>query len=186
MAGRRSHSKINQLPQELRDVVNQKIVEGKTYREIADWLKQMGQDIGKSSVAEHGKSFLSKLEQLRIVKEQAKTIVEESGDAPATAVSEAANQLAMQLIMETLIEVDKGALKQEKLTSVLKSLSELIRSSVSTEKLKLQYNKGLKKAIKEVKLELQEALKNEPELFIKMASLVDRVDEKINQNREDE
>ncbi len=186
MQDRRSHSKISQMPKSLRDLLNQKIVDGATYREIEGWLKQMGQDIGKSAIQTHGQKFLAKLEQLKIVKEQARTIVEESGDAPATSVSEAANQLAMQLIMETLLEVDKGDLKKEKLTSVLKSLSELIRSSVSTEKLKLQFNKGLKKAIKEVKLELQEALKSEPELYSKMTALVDKVDEKMNQNHEDD
>jgi hypothetical protein len=66
--------------------------------------------------------LLAKLERIKIVKEQAKVIVTETGDAPATQMAEAASTLAMQMVMEILTEADKGKLENEKLTDVLKAL----------------------------------------------------------------
>ena len=41
----RSHSKIDRLPENLKREVENRLLEGHTYDEIAEYLKQMGQDI---------------------------------------------------------------------------------------------------------------------------------------------
>lgn len=179
MKGRRSHSKISTYPPELVDAINQKIVEGMTYRQIADWLSQKGQEISHTAVANYGKTFLSKLEQLKVVKEQAKAIVTESGDAPATEMAEAANQLAIQMIMETLMDAEKGVLQKEKLSDVLKALAQLEKSSVARENLKMQFNKGYTKAIAHVKDELKKELENRPDLLEEINKLISKVEEKM-------
>lgn len=138
IGGRRRHSKITrELPPEIVEAVNQKLVDGFTYEEIANWLRSLGHEVSRSTVGRYGKEFLSKLERLKLAKEQAKAIVSEMGDAPATELHEAANQLAVQLIMETLIRVPD--LEGEKVSELLKALAHLERSSVSREKLKAEF-----------------------------------------------
>ena len=103
---RRSHPKIEDLPQELREAVHKKITEGYTYRDIADWITKQGHGISKSAIGKYGKNFLSKLERLRVAREQAKTIVAEAKNGPALEMTEAANQMAVQIILERLINMD--------------------------------------------------------------------------------
>lgn len=147
---RRKHSKIeSELPPEIVEEVNRLLVqEGKTYREIADWLKEMGHSIGKSSVGRYGKDFLARLERLRLVKDQARAIVEETGDRPATELHQAANELAVQLIMETLMTIPD--LEGSKASELMKALALLERSAVSRENLKMEYQKKVNQAVNKI------------------------------------
>lgn len=175
---RRKHSKIEtELPPELIEEVNARLVEGHTYQEVTDWLKEMGHQISKSSVGRYGKDFLSRLERLRVVKEQARAIVEESGDRPATEMHEAANQLAVQLIMETLITVPD--MKEAEITEVLKALALLERSAVSREKLKYEFTKGVEAGLAKLKEELKSELNSDPDLLQRLFVLADKVKDKI-------
>ncbi|MDR3561893.1 MAG: DUF3486 family protein [Negativicutes bacterium] len=146
---RRRHSKITSiLPPEVVEAINKRIVSGQTYQEIADYLNQSGHEISKSSIGRYGKEFLSRMERLKIVKEQAKTIVSENKDGPATEMAEAANQLAIQLIMENLLTVDD--LNGAKITEVLKALALLERSGVQREKLKMDFKQKIDSAVKQI------------------------------------
>lgn len=172
---RRKHHKITQLPPEIMEEVNRLLVNGETYEGIAQWLRQKGHEVGKSSVGRYSKDFLSRLERLRVVRDQAKAIVEDDPDAPATQMAEAANNLAMQLVMEILMEADKGKLKEEKLSQVLKAAAQLQRSSVAIEKLKMEFNKGVSAAVARMKEELPKEIKDNPDLKGQIESLIDKI-----------
>ncbi len=176
---RRKHHKITQLPPEIVEEVNRLLVNGETYEGIAQWLRQKGHEVGKSSVGRYSKDFLNRLERLRVVRDQAKAIVEDDPDAPATQMAEAANNLAMQLVMEILMEADIGSLKGEKLSQVLKAAAQLQRSSVAIEKLKMEFNKGVAAAVTRLKEELQRELKEQPELLRQLEQLVDKAEKQV-------
>jgi hypothetical protein len=148
MGSRRKHHKIAKLPDEVTEAVNKQLVEGYTYQQISDWLSQMGHQVGKSSVGRYGKDFLSKLEKLKLVKDQAKAIIETNPDAPTTELAEAANQLALSLITDTLMSTQD--LEGAKITEVLKALSLLERSGVAREKLKLEYKTKVQQVVDKI------------------------------------
>lgn len=179
MNNRRKHFKINTYPSELQEAINKKITEGHTYHQIADWLGNMGHAISHTAVANYSKEFLSKLERIRIVKEQAKVIVTETGDGPATHMAEAASTLAMQLVMEVLNDADKGKLEKEKITDVLKAMAQLERSAVARESLKLQYQKKVDVAFKKLREEIWQELGTNPELYDKVIAYVNRVEQRM-------
>lgn len=181
MSDRRKHHKIKQdLPPELIAAVNKRLVAGDTYRDVADFLNQKGHEISKSAVGRYGKDFLSRLERLKIVKEQARTIVEESADRPATEMYEAANQIAVQLIMETLSKASaKKELDEADLIKLMNVLSKLETSGVKREKIKLSYNQGVEAAVKRLKEELREELSKDSELLIRINSLVDKIKNEV-------
>ena len=179
MNNRRKHSKISTYPPELQEAINKKIVEGHTYRDIAVWLSSKGCEISHTAIANHGKDFLAKLERIKIVKEQAKAIVTETGDAPSTQMAEAASTLAMQLVMEILAGADKEKLEKEKLTDVLKALAQLERSAVSRESLKMQYQKRMDAAFKKLREEIWQELGTNPELYDKVIAYVNRVEQRM-------
>lgn len=148
---RRRHFKIAKLPDDIRRRVDAMIATpGKTYQDAVDFLADEGIHVGHSSVQRYGKHFLARLERLQVVKDQARAIVSESGERPATEMAEAANQMAIQLVMETLMEVEAGDLQEEKLTDVLKALARLEQSSTARERLKLEYQRRAQKTAEKV------------------------------------
>ncbi|MDI3480803.1 MAG: hypothetical protein PWQ97_458 [Tepidanaerobacteraceae bacterium] len=179
MAERRKHHKIEKLPDELVEAVNKKLVEGHTYQEITQWLNEMGHSVGKSSVARYGKDFLSRLERLRVVKEQAKAIVNESGDRPATEMAEAANQMAMQLIMETLMKVD--SISTDDIHKIFNALARLESSGVQREKLKMDFRQKIEIAITRLKEQLKVELSEYPELKEQIYAVVDKAADEMRE-----
>lgn len=146
---RRTHSKITSiLPAELVEAINQRLVNGETYEQIAAYVRGEGHEISKSSVGRYGKTFLTKLERLKIVREQAKTIVTESKDGPSLEMTEAATQLALQLIMEKLVLTEN--LDDTKTGEILKALALLERSAVQREKLKLEAKRKADEAMRNI------------------------------------
>jgi hypothetical protein len=155
---KRSHSKVTTLlPKALREAVDKQILAGVTYQEIADYLNGMGHEVSRSSVNRYGKAFLSRMEKLKLFQEQAKSIVEQTGDRPALEVAEATSQMAIQVIMESVLEMEN--LKGAKATEIFKSLALLERSAVAREKLKLETRKKADDAVKNIE-DKARALKN--------------------------
>ncbi len=152
---RRSHHKIATLPPEIVSQVNQLLTTpGITYQGVVDFLSKHDIHVSHSSVGRYGKNFLSRLERIHIVQEQASAIVQEVGDRPATEMAEAANQIAVQLIMEHLMEVDD--LEGEKISEILKALARLERSATGRERLKLDFRERAKKIADEIADDLSE------------------------------
>ena len=179
---RRKHSKITTiLPDALVQAINERLVAGETYESIAGYLRAQGHDISKSSVGRYGKDFLAKLERLRIVKEQARTIVNEGKDGPALEMTEAATQLALQLIMERLVTVEN--LDDAKSGEILKALALLERSAVQREKLKIDAGKLLDVAVERIKESLQAELEKNPEVLERLVTIVDAVATEAKENK---
>lgn len=134
----RSHGKIDRLPQPLKKEVEEKLLDGETYEDIADYLKAKGEDIHYSSVGRYGRGFLKKFESVRVAKEFAKLLAEDSVDRPATELHEANNLLASQIIMEALVDDGMDAKAR---AEAARSIATLQRAQVANEKLKIDSRK---------------------------------------------
>lgn len=178
---KRGHSKIAKLPDELRQAVDRLILEGKTYQEITDYLSEMGEGVSRSSVNRYGQKFVARMEKLRMFQDQAKIIVERTKDRPALETAEAANQMAIQTILEAVLEMDD--LKGEKSTELFKSLALLERSAVQREKLKLDVTKSLELAVRQIKDELQAELIRQPDVLAKIVMIVDNTVSEIKERQ---
>ena len=145
---KRSHSKVAKLPDEIRAAVDRQIMAGIEYQEIADFINGMGAQVSRSSVNRYGQKFMAKMEGLRLAREQAKIIVESAKDGPALENVEAASLMAVQVIMERLIEMDD--LKDAKSTEVIKALALLERSATNRERLKLDAKRKADEVVKNI------------------------------------
>ena len=134
----RSHGKIDNLPEDVKRDVENKLVGGETYEDISRYLKEKGYDVHFSSVGRYGRKFLNRFESVRVAKEFAKLLAEDNVDRPATELHEANNLLASQLIMEAMIDDD---MNPEDRAKIAKSIASLQNAQVSNEKLKLQARK---------------------------------------------
>ena len=140
----RGHPKIAELPAELRDAIHRKFTEGFTYQEISKWITDEGHPISRSAVGNYGKEFLSKMESLKLAREQARTIVDEGSDKPATELIEAASSLTEHLVNNN---IDLTKVKADRL---IQALSMLERSTVARERLKLESRRKADEAVKNI------------------------------------
>lgn len=179
MTKRRSHSKIDQLPDALREAINEAVVKKRlTYEKIADMIQEAGHDISQKSVERYGKNFLVKLESITRAKEQAKSIIETSAGLKLD-MAEASSSVAFQLLFEMLLnakdngEVDKNTL------SAIKTLATLERSAVGREKLKFEFDKGVEAAAKKIMYELKEELKKHPDLRQRIDEIIEKAEKDL-------
>lgn len=145
---KRSHSKVAKLPDEIRAAVDRQIMAGVEYQEIADYINTMGTQVSRSSVNRYGQKFMARMETLRLAREQAKIVVESAKDDPALEMVEAANQMAVQVILERLIDMED--IKEAKSTEVMKALALLERSATNRERLKLEAKRKADEAVKTI------------------------------------
>ncbi|MFR8056610.1 MAG: phage protein Gp27 family protein [Bilophila wadsworthia] len=66
---RRRNGKIDKLPPEIREEVEQRILTGKSYREIVEYLKTQDVELSRMAVCTYAKKFLATTQMLRIAHE---------------------------------------------------------------------------------------------------------------------
>ncbi|MFC4805445.1 phage protein Gp27 family protein [Filifactor villosus] len=177
----RAHSKIDKLPDALREAIHDAIVNKRmTYEQITKMIHEAGhKDISSKSVARYGKKFSEKLESITRAKEQAKAIIESSAGSKLD-MAEASSTMAFQLLMNMLLNTEDGKVDKNAIAG-MQALASLERSAVSREKLRYQFNKGVDAAAEKIKLELQEVLKTEPELLGKILEILERVEKQAKE-----
>ena len=137
----RRHSKIEELPAEAQQELNDMLIEGATYEEIAAHFKAQNFDLSRSGVGRYGKDFLNKVRETRIIQDQARTLVDEAG-GDALVLEEAASKLFAKKIVEMLLA---NGVSGRSTPGILVGFSMLQRSSVAREQLKASLEKKVKK-----------------------------------------
>lgn len=173
ISGNRAHPKVEDFPPDVVSAINDAIVnKRKTYQQIVEWLKDDGYEISKSSLQRYGSKFLTKLEKISTAREQAKSIIETSSGLK-TEMSEATSTVAFQLLMDMLINTDSESGDLDKNTlSAIRTLATLERSSISREKLKFEFNKGVNAAVDKITKALNAELKNHPDVLAEINKIL--------------
>jgi len=127
-------SKIELLPDAVLNELNGELVKNRFsgYVALAQWLKDKGYAIGKSSLHRYGQKFEDKLATLKLSTDQARAVVTASPDDEG-----AMNEALMRLIQEKLfgILMDMNVdVKRINISSLAKSVAELARASVTQKK----------------------------------------------------
>ena len=177
----RAISKVDKLPDELRQVINEAIISKRlTYEQITEMIHNAGHtDISSRAVARYGKKFSDKLESITMAKEQAKAILERSAGAKLD-MAEATSTMAFHLLMNMLVNTEVGKVDKNAIAG-MQALASLERSAVSREKLRYQFDKGVEAAAEKIKAELQTVLQREPELLGQILDILDRAEKQTKE-----
>jgi len=174
----RSHGKIRKLPDALRREVENRLLEGFTYEEISEYLKNMGHDISLFSVHRFGKPFLQRFESVRLAKEFARLLAEDNAERPTTELHEANNALISQMIMESLID---PSIPPDKKTKLYRAIAELQNAQTANERLKIKSRKeigAVKTAMAMLKERVFAEMQNShPEIVDAMMKIADEIAE---------
>ncbi|MBI5410161.1 MAG: DUF3486 family protein [Nitrospirae bacterium] len=153
----RRHSKFEDLPPDIQDAVNRMLIENATYEEIDIWVKSKGYAWSKSGIGRHGKDFTESVRRLRIVQDQAKTLISEAG-GDGLVLDEAGGKLMAETIIDILLTKD---LTPGKVPGMAIGLATLINANVRREKFKLDIKNKMGKALKDVEKNMKSMTKEE-------------------------
>lgn len=138
METRRVCGKINRLPEQVKRKMESMLLEGKTYKEIALYLREEGYEISQETLRRYGKPFLTRFESIRVAKEFAGLLLEKSEEGITMNLHEANNALLNQMILEILL--DDEVSPEEKLRAS-NAIAVLQRAQIASEKLKIDARK---------------------------------------------
>lgn len=156
---RRAHSKVTKLPQRLRAAIDTAIAKrGATYDALAAMVeKWIGEGAlkpedapSRAGLARYGKNFLSRMEQLNAMREQARQIVT-SANGDGMVLDEAATNLVLNEIMSIFMARDpEDGIAPGDVARIAAGLGKLQQSSVQREKLKTEFAQRAEAAAKKV------------------------------------
>ncbi len=157
---RRTHSKIEKLPADLKAAVDQLLSSGFTYEEIATEIQSRGHDVTKSTVGRYAKTCMKVVENMRKAHAVGEGIASVSKDQPNLDIASGATQLALMEILDylTTTEIKEDPeLRAKCIAMVSTATAQLQRSQTMSEKYRMEW---LDKA-KKVKLEIEAAAKDD-------------------------
>lgn len=157
MPNRRAHSKVSKLPAKFRVAIADAIARrGATYDELTElvngWVRdgkiKPEQAPSRAGLARYGKYYLARMEQLNLVREQARSIVA-AADADGMVLDEAATNLVLNEIMSIFMQRDpEQGLKPGDVARIAAGLGKLQQSSAIREKVKSDFAKRAQAAAK--------------------------------------
>jgi hypothetical protein len=100
-------SSVELLPEEVRKELEKRLIQGgfAGYVALAEWLREQGYEISKSSVHRYGKKFEERLQALKVATDQAKAIAEASED-DAGELNDAIIRLVQTKMFELLVDLE--------------------------------------------------------------------------------
>jgi len=169
----RRHYKVETFPPEVREAVNRLLVQGATYLQVVQYLTEHGHEIGKSSLQRYGKDFLARYARIHLVREQALALMRSGvGSDGGLDMQDAASQLALHQIMETLLQMP--VVLDEELNKIVNSLANLQRSDVMRERFKSVASKAIEAAKERLLADLKRELTQDTELYGRLVKIVER------------
>lgn len=131
-------SKISQLPEEIREELNKKLVGSgfSRYEELRDWLETKGYRMTTSTVGNYAKKYAEKVEALRETTELAKAIsdaIDDNENDLADVLTRLTQHQAMQALLNLDVEGDNA---EKVLASLGNMVATLNRTSVAIRKYK--------------------------------------------------
>lgn len=155
--------KINQLPDELADELDRRLVERRFsgYIELAEWLnaqlekRGLEMRVSHAAIHRHGRKFAERLNQLQTATQMAKAVAEEAGDDEG-ALNTALLRLAQEKLFALLMEFDKYENDEELrgaipviLQKVTRAVAGMSRAAVQQNKWRVQFKKELSEKLAE-------------------------------------
>lgn len=125
---RRAVGKIDKLPPDLKDTVDQMLVSGQTYREIVKYLSDNGEPLSQAAVSRYAQRFRANAQQLRIAQENFRMILTEIERYPELDPAEAILRLASQKVFDALANLDETRLDEVSAEKLLRQATALSRA----------------------------------------------------------
>ena len=143
-------SSISTLPKEVQKELNAKLLKSSfsDYDALAIWLQEEGFEISRSAVGRHGQKFKERLESIKKSTEMAKLLASEVGDDEG-AMTDAMVRLLQDKLFNLILELETDP-KKINVTSLTRSVADLVRASVNQKKWMSEMKSKIRTAANEI------------------------------------
>lgn len=177
----RKHSKIDKLPPDQKDTVEQMLLAGATYAEVVQYLDENGVQLSQASVCRYAKGLAKNVALVNIAGTNFQRMMDEMAKYPKLDTAEVIIRLASQNIFNTLAEMEPDEWKQMEPKDLLRQANALIRATAYKSHVDLKNQNITETGLEEVKaLVFDSMAKEKPKLYSQVvAFLNDKKDEAV-------
>ena len=110
--GNRKHSKIDALPTDIKEAVEQMILGNYTYRDICNFVQETANvTLSQTAVCNYAKGLNATVQDLRLASENMRTLTEEMAKYPQLDTTEGIARLISHKVLQAVRELDDEALR---------------------------------------------------------------------------
>lgn len=172
---RRSIGKVDRLPPELKDTVEQMLLTGCTYKEIVTFLGDNGEDMSQMAICTYAKKYLATVEMINVAQNNFSMLMDEMNRYPNLDTSEALIRLASHHVMNALTSVDEDQMKEMPVDKLIKETNGLIRAAAYKKRIEVQNQDSYEAGLEAVKSLVFEAMaKEQPELYRQVSAFLNK------------
>ena len=142
---RRSTGKVDRLPPELKDTVEQMLLTGCTYKEIVAFLKANGEEMSQMAICTYARKYLATVEMINVAQSNFSMLMDEMNRYPDLDTSEALIRLASHHVLNALTNVDEEQMKEVPIEKLIKETNGLIRAAAYKKRIEVQNKKTMRR-----------------------------------------
>ena len=175
----RFSSKITQLPEELKERLDEKLLDtANTYEDIAEWLKTEGYDISKSAVGRYAIRANQATQRVVETLEKTKAIAAAVEKNPNLDYTRASRMVFMDGLMQRVSTAEEE-FQEMPLDKAGRLIASLSRTETYEQRVRQDMKKKSELAFEQLEAELMAAIKQDPELTKELHSILSRAREKV-------
>lgn len=170
----RKHSKIDALPADIKEAVEQMILGNYTYREVCKFIQDTANiTLSQTAVCNYAKGLNATVQDLRLASENMRTLTEEMAKYPQLDTTEGIARLVSHKVLQAVRELDDTSLKESDPLKLIDRCTGLIRA-VSYKQENDTRTKNIRNmAFESFKEEIFDAMaKEEPELYARLVQFI--------------
>lgn len=143
---RRKTRKLERLPSRLKRQAKKRLAEGQTYKAVSEEISEQGHSVSPSAVGRYYRDWTSAIEKTVSFRRQIDALAQTLKEKPNSEMAEAAEQLLMTKLMDMLLSIFDTDYNDADPVKLATAISQLQRSGMLRERLKLDYRKYFDKA----------------------------------------
>lgn len=176
----RKHSKIDKLPADIKETVEQMMQADFTYAEIADYIRDCGFEISVTSVWRHATNLNATVETLRMAQENFRVIMDEIARYPQLDTSEGIIRLLSHHVLEAINNMDEEQWLNIDPIKLINQSNALIRAASYKNNMDLKNKDIMEAGMEQVKTLVFEAMAREnPKLYAEVTKFLSEKQESL-------
>ena len=162
----RKHSKIDSLPTDIKEAVEEMIKSDFTYREIVNYIKNQGFEISQSSVQRYASGLNETLQSLRLAQENFRAVMEETEKYKNLDVSDGILRLLSNQVFQNINNMSEDQMNDVNFETLMKNAVALTKAIAYKRKIDVDTKTVLENGMEEFQTAIYEAMADErPDLY---------------------
>lgn len=171
---RRRMGKVDKLKPDLKDVVEQMLLTGASYKDIVAFLKENGEEMSQMAISTYAKKYMATVEMLNVAQTNFNSLMDEMKKYPDIDTSEALIRLSGHHVLNALTGMNEEDFKKLPPDKLIRQSTSLIRAATYKKRVQIQNQEEIENAFDATKAVVFELMKKEkPELYEEVRKFLD-------------